>query len=369
MPRIKSILFITYNFPPDIGGIETRITRYVDNLNQRGFAVTVMFLSARQVKFVQYKLGDALILISPGGSRYFSQNFRTLIRLIVSKNVDVVHVFTGATTLFSVSSLQLARILRKKTVISFFGMEGVIFRSLRERLTFAYSASLAGTIATNTSAMKSLVPRHFQKKTKLLYGGSDSPIPLGSDNSLDQSPRVLYVGRLVRSKGVDDLLLAFSYVAKIVRGARLVIVGDGPERETLIKKRNKLGLENIVEFKGALHGSDLQEEYEKCSVFVLPSKRLNDEPVAEALGLVLIEAAMHGKPLVGSRVGGIPEIISDGSNGILFPQADYKKLADAITKLLLNKDLREKMGKNSLEMAKNRYTWKAATDRLLQCYV
>lgn len=368
MHHEKSILFITYNFPPDIGGIETRITRYIDRLNQRGHCVTVMFLSARQQSFQQYKIGSALILIHPGGSRYFSKNFHTLISLIVDREVDVIHVFTGATTFFSVASLQLARLLGMKSVMSFFGAEGVLFKSLRERITFIFSASIANTIATNTSAMRSLLPYQLQKKTKLLYGGSDPPISFLSNRERGETSRVLYVGRLVRSKGVDDLLTAFSKVSKSVDGVRLTIVGDGPERDSLNRQSHELGLEKLVDFVGTLRGTNLQNEYEKCSVFVLPSKSLSDEPVTEALGLVLIEAAMHGKPLIGSRVGGIPEIIHEGRNGFLVPQADPEKLASAITALLMDKKLREEMGRNSLDMAKNQYTWEAATNRLIQCY-
>ena len=368
MKTIKSVLFITYNFPPDVGGIETRISRYIEYLGKRGILVTVIFLSARKLKFERYNLGTALILISPGGVSHFVENFRTLIRLKVSRKVDVIHVFTGATTLFSIASLQLAKLLKIRSVISFFGTEGIVFGSTKEQATFDFSASLARTIATNTSAMKSLVPRQFQGKTRLLYGGSDTP-PLGRANHGEETiPKVLYVGRLVKSKGVDDLLRSFAVVNRKIPDSRLVIVGSGPEKEALMNECSKLGLTNQVEFKGSLYGRELHSEYENCSIFVLPSKKIAVDTATEALGLVLIEAAMHGKPLVGTRIGGIPEIVKDGVNGILVPQADIEKLAQAILTLLSDNQLRKKMGRNSLEMAKSQYTWEAATERLLKCY-
>ena len=101
---------------------------------------------------------------------------------------------------------------------------------------------------------------------------------------------------------------------------------------------------------------------------VLASKRVEDDPATEALGLVLLEASMHGKPLVGTIIGGIPEIIKDGVNGFLVPQRESPKLAEAICKLLSDRQLAKKMGDNALQIALRDFTWDASTERLLQCY-
>jgi len=77
---------------------------------------------------------------------------------------------------------------------------------------------------------------------------------------------------------------------------------------------------------------------------------------------------MYGKPLIGTNIGGIPEIVRDGENGILVPPSDFKALSAAIIRLLSDRELRDRLSQNSLRIANSEYTWDAATKRLLRCY-
>jgi glycosyltransferase involved in cell wall biosynthesis len=368
MTLVKSILFVTYHFPPEVGGIQTRIYHYVTELSRRRICVAVMYLTTKLVRTRNYKLNGTEVIQSCGKTKYLFSNLPRLIKLGVSNEVDVIHVFTGGTTLFGMLSLIVGRILGVSAVFSFFGVEGVVFESFSEKARFIISASLATSVATNSEAMKRLVPKQFRSKTCTVLGGSDTASLPSQATDYERPQIIMSAGRLVRSKGMDDLIEAFSTVRKSFPRARLVIVGDGPERDELERKASDLGLSMNVEFKGVLRGRDLQSEYQESSVFVLASKRVVDDPATEAFGLVLVEAAMHGKPLVGTRIGGIPEIIRDGVNGILVPQSDPNKLAEALLKLLSDKKLILDMGLNAFEIAKAEYTWSNSTDRLLKCY-
>lgn len=366
--QIRSVLFVTYHFPPEIGGIQTRMERYLAEFEKRHIEATVIFLTSDAAGPKRTTVRGAEVLTRDGHLRNLVGITRLMMASAIGKRVDAIHCFTGASTIPGLFSMVIARMMRVNGTISFFGVEGVRFSSLRERVVFEMAGSLATSIATNTLAMKRLVPRRLQGKTFLLYGGADEVSQSLRGADADTHPVVLFVGRLVQSKGVDDLVKAFASVSKVLPESRLVLVGDGPFRAALQNLVAELGLTQRVEFKGALRGEALLHEYARCSVFVLPSKHTKDDPASEALGLVLVEASMHGKPLVGTRVGGIPEVIRDGENGFLVAENDVQELARTILRLLTDDELAEKIGRNSLRIAVSEYTWARATDRLLSCY-
>ena len=164
------------------------------------------------------------------------------------------------------------------------------------------------------------------------------------------------------------MIRAFELTLRKRSDARLVIVGDGPERANLIQTAAALGVSSRVKFTGTLTGPSLADEYEKSDVVVLPSKYVKGEASSETLGLTLIEASMHSKPLVGTSHGGIPEIVKDGQNGFLVPENDPQALADALVRLLSDERLSQQMGAEALRIARTKFTWDAATERLLQSY-
>jgi len=306
------------------------------------------------------------ILRFDGRLHRYPLNLMRLLSAIPNNSVDVVHVFTGAPTLIGVSCLFLGRLFRIPSAMSIFGSEDTALPSRFSRALFLVSASLATSISTNSGATSSLLPTRFRAKTDILLGGSD-PVGLAKATT-DHNLHVLFVGRLVARKGVDDLLVAFSNIRTQVPQANLTIVGEGPERRTLERKAADLGVSNSVRFAGLLQGGALQAEYEMCDVFVLPSKNVREDAANEGLGLTLIEAAMHGKPLVGTAHGGIPEVIENGVNGLLVPENSPEDLTKAVLSLLQDRDLAKSMGKNARSIAESRFTWGAATQRLLNSY-
>lgn len=362
MNRIKSILFVTYHFPPEVGGIQTRISEYVKQLGILGINVTVLFFSARVMRAKKQSFNGAKVVSLSGGMRHLIRSAAHLVNAVLVGRVDVIHVFTGASTFEGAMALSLGRMLRLPSTFSLFGEEDLDLTPFSRRL-FHFSATLATSITTNSAATRSLLPHRFQSKAKVLLGGSNIS---DCSSSEVREKQILFVGRLVKRKGVDDLIDAFSLVRKSVPDAELVIVGEGSERNELYQKSLALGLD--VEFKGPLFGKELCKEYERSGVCVLPSKHVENDPASEGLGLTLIEASMHGKPIIGTLHGGIPEIVLDGVNGFAVPEADPERLAEAIVTLLSDQKLRVEMGSKAREIAMSKFTWEAATNRLLDSY-
>lgn len=362
---IRSIIFLTYHFPPEVGGIQTRIANYCANLTKRGIRVSVIFPLRRARSPRNYVFNGADTLTCPGRLSYLPENCLEVLRMSVKNHADVMHVFTGASTLLGLYALVIGRFLKVPSTFSVFGREDFDLPSLVSRVCLLLSAEIATTISTNSHATKNLLPSKFHSKTEVLLGGAVSKLP--NETSSDSDIAILFVGRLAKRKGVDDLLEAFAIVQKKIPSARLVIVGDGPERKSLETRSLILKL-NGVEFKGPLFGENLENEYDNCCMCVLPSKSVPEDTANEGLGLTLVEAAMHAKPLVGTRHGGIPEVIKEEVNGILVPPGDPLALSNALIRLLCDSVLRKKMGEKAQEIANEQFTWEAATDRLLHSY-
>ena len=163
---------------------------------------------------------------------------------------------------------------------------------------------------------------------------------------LPPEPCALFVGRLEKEKGVQVLLEAMCKVREEIPSVRLLIAGDGSYRRQLEKMTNRLNLRDHVSFLGWLEGAELQDTYRRAWVLVLPSIW------AEGLGMVLVEAGLMGRPVIGSNLGGIRDIVQHGYNGLLVPPGDSKALAEALLTLLTDKDLAQRMGLANSEMAR-----------------
>ena len=168
---------------------------------------------------------------------------------------------------------------------------------------------------------------------------------------LGDSPFLLYVGRLERSKGLERLLGALPLVKKRAPSCRLVVVGSGrgsyPGK--LRMRAAELGVEESVTFTGRIDRKDLCELYAASVALVLPS-------LMEGFGIALIEAMAAGKPCVASRVGAVPEVVEDGSTGLLVPPGDEEALAEAALRVITSPDAGAAMGKKGREAAASRFS-------------
>lgn len=160
---------------------------------------------------------------------------------------------------------------------------------------------------------------------------------------------VLFVGRLEKGKGLHVLADCISEVVKRVPNAYFVFIGrdtntaptGGSFKKYIFDKTKEKGCSDRVLFVGHLSEVDpLIEYYSLCDVFVLPS-------FYESFGLVYIEAMACSKPVIGTNVGGIPEVIHDGKTGILIPPGDTKALEDAIVSLLISEEKCRELGSNA----------------------
>ena len=163
-------------------------------------------------------------------------------------------------------------------------------------------------------------------------------------------PFVLFVGRHVALKGIDILLRAFALIANEAIDLSLVLVGDGPLLAEHKQLAVTLGVAARVHFVGEVSPDDVGSFLARCAVFALPSR-------SEAFGLVLLEAAFHSKPIVCTRVGGVPEVITDGVSGLIVEPEDPVALGQQILAIVGHPDMAVRMGAEARRMVTSRFLW------------
>jgi len=177
---------------------------------------------------------------------------------------------------------------------------------------------------------------------------------------------VLFVGRLVERKGVRYLIEAVQRLAPH-RRARLVIIGDGPERERLAEQVRRGGLEGRVELRGRVSDRELRQAYADASVLVLPAI-VDTRGDTEGLGVVLLEAMSYRVPVVASDLGGITDIVTGEENGLLVPPADAAALAAALERLAADAALAGRLGNAGYRVVQERFSWPAILAQWETCY-
>lgn len=177
---------------------------------------------------------------------------------------------------------------------------------------------------------------------------------------------LLFVGRLVRRKGVTVLLRAAAILAGD-RRLRVRIVGAGPEKDALLSEANRLGLGDRVTFEGIVDAVQLDDIFRRCDALVLPAI-VTETGDTEGLGVVLIEAMGHGKPVIASAAGGIVDIVRDGDTGILVPPGDASALARAIVRAMDEPAELAALADRGAASARKEFGWDLIIARLSETY-
>jgi glycosyltransferase involved in cell wall biosynthesis len=179
--------------------------------------------------------------------------------------------------------------------------------------------------------------------------------------------RILYAGRLIDLKGVGYLIRALPAVLKKFSETKLVVVGSGPMKDDLMNLSARLNLSDKVIYIDKVPQEKLLEFYTSANLFVLPSI-VNQKGETEGLGVVLLEAMACGLPVVGSAVGGIPDIIKDGETGLLARQKEPDSLAEKITKIFSDASLRRKLVENGYQMVEKNFSWDTISEKFIEIY-
>jgi phosphatidyl-myo-inositol dimannoside synthase len=172
------------------------------------------------------------------------------------------------------------------------------------------------------------------------------------------------VGRLQQRKGHDTALAALREVRAHIPDVRYVIVGDGDQRARLEALTDDYGLRDIVSFTGEVPYDQLPKYFAAADIFLLPNRIVGDHDL-EGFGLVFLEAAATGKPVIGGRNGGVPEAVAEDVTGLLLEGTNPSELAAAILRLGASPELRRQLGDAGRKRVLANFTWNSAAAAVL----
>lgn len=366
-----NILLWTTAFPPAIGGLEHMVHDLAVRYSQLGHRVTVVdsgsdASGASRLHGDDWEISLHRVLctrIERMEDISDQVAFRRLDELIADLRPDIVNVhFLGDQTPFA---LRLWEKHQFRLVTTAHGSDLNRLHAYREARQAAVCA-IAKRADAFVACSKALVSvaRNLgivARRTVVIPNGAKSVFFGSGRCELDSSAKshLFACGRLHSIKGFDILVRAYALLPKH-DAPPLLIAGDGPERIALRELAQALGVETGIALLGNRHPSDIARLMQASRCFIAPSRN-------EGLPLVVLEAMASGRPVIASAVGGIPEVIESGINGLLVPPEDPEALALAICYYLQNPAVAEAAGRHGRALA-DAYSLNTAASDYLKLY-
>ncbi len=285
--------------------------------------------------------------------------------LLTEQKFDIIHLHEPLMPMLCTTMLHLSHTTTIGTFHAYDGSPAYkIATPLGKLLLKKWFKKLDGRIAVSPPA-REFVGKYFPGEFAIIPNGIElehfhprvSPIKKYCDGKLN----ILFVGRLEKRKGLGYLLKAYQQVKKEVPDSRLIVVGPGTRLRNKYEKYVRQNDLKNVEFVGHVSYDELPRYYQTADVFCSPATG------RESFGIVLLEAMALGKPIVASRIDGYSSVVTSGVEGLLVPPRDDIMLAQALTSLLTDKPLRQRMGDSGRLKAKE-YDWEQIARRVCEYY-
>jgi glycosyltransferase involved in cell wall biosynthesis len=267
-------------------------------------------------------------------------------QLVKKKNIDTIIVHWPFPLFFI--ALPAKNIFKKKIVSVFYGAELKLFKNKFKRIRFIFKyickSSSSVVAISNATADEVKELSGLSKVTVIPYG-----VKIKEWRENKKENLILTVGRQVERKGTEYLIKAMNLIES---SYKLVIVGNGPLLNDLKKIATSENLSDRVIFTGWISDEALVEYYKKAKIFVLPAI-YDSRGDTEGLGMVLVEAMMHGAVCVATGIGGITDIIKDGETGLFSKEKNPKDIAEKINMLIINSQMYSDIKNSAYKRAVN----------------
>jgi N-acetyllactosaminide 3-alpha-galactosyltransferase len=373
---VSEILLVSPYFYPHVGGVENHVRYLARNLSKRGLNVTVITTLLDGLKededfegYHIHRIKPLMTLlrtpITPGIKGYIRKRKENKSEKIIvqAHSPPPLPAYYAAR---ATDDLILTYHCDEDLPTPIGSLIVWLYRSIFGR----YTVKKAKRIITSTSS--------YAKTSRLLWNRKVDIVPMAVDINffkpadpsqlrnelvskgvIESGDRVvLFVGRLVQHKGLEEIIACANYV-----NAKFLICGDGPLKNRLEREIEAQELKDKVKLLGSIDDELLPYYYSLCNVFVLPShSRL------EAFGIVLLEAMACGKPIIASDIPGSREIVVEGYNGLLAEPLNAMDLVEKINTILQNEKNAKEMGKNGRRLAEEKYSWDKITDEIIRVY-
>ena len=359
------IVFESDGYLPDvIGGLEVLADLLIAELRARGHEVLVITSCIGDQPAGRYSHGGTQVMKFNFGDTLMTNDLPAVARLQRAMNAvvadfkpDLLHINDSrASAFFMVRRGALAALPRLLTLHAPMRPtnRGALLGRLADDCDVAVGVSrfVAGSAAADMPAVRD----------KLRVIANALPRPGIMPLPLPVPPVLVCIGRVIQDKGMHTAIEALALLRGRGIGARLVIIGDGIYLEALQALVAAHGLESQVEFHGWMMPQDIHDAINTASIVLVPSIW------EEAFGLVALQAAQMGRPVIASHTGGLPEIVREGETGLLVPPDDPPALADALARLITDPARMAAMGHQALLHAQRDFDFGRFVDAYENAY-
>lgn len=279
--------------------------------------------------------------LTGGRIKNFCIRFRTLRNIWKQYKPDIILSFLGKNNLMAIST---AAFLPSKVAVSVRGEPTMEYENGLMQLLAKFIFRFADGVILQTERAKEFFPKAVQRKSVILKNPLN-PAFVGRKISVQRDNVIVAAGRLDDNKNHAMLIHAFSKIADEYPEMRLVIYGEGVLRERLLELVQEKGLEERISLPGSI--DNVAEMVGRARIFALTSN-------TEGMPNSVIEAMVLGVPVIATDCpcGGPAELIRHEENGLLVPVGDAYALADAMRKILSDKELEQRLGENAAELAR-----------------
>ena len=368
------VLLITNDFPPRLGGIESYLRDFCSYLDPERL---VVFASTRtsageqeaydaSLPYRVYRARDRVLLPLPHTARQIAE-------IIRREKIDTV--WFGAAAPLGLLAPACRRAGARRIISTTHGHE------------VGWSMIPGARQVLRQIGRTSDVVTYISRYTRSRFAAAFGPgvaferLPSGVDTqrfspSVEQglmvrrrhaiaegAPVVVCISRLVRRKGQDMLIRSMPAVLASNPEAKLLIVGDGPQREALSDLARECAVADSVIFAGKVSYEDLPAYYSAADVFAMPARTRGAGLDVEGLGIVYLEAQACGVPVVAGESGGAPETVLDGQTGLVVDGTSARAVAHGLLTILGDRGLAVTMGRRGREYVEAEWTWDAMSAR------
>ena len=364
MNRLKKIsILVSGPLPPPLGGMETYCQDYLNTDIPRDFNIT--FCRCILIKQMPEAKGSLGLFL-----RCLNRVLTLVVWLfmLIVKQPDIVHVHTNSGAGFYARGLMTlwAKKFGAKAILH---MHGAEFKEFYNAMTPARKKRTKRFLTANSILV--VLSKEWQQffvsigipPEKIIVKTNSVFLPVLSEKSkTTERLTVLYLSRFEKRKGVYEIVDAIKNYPELREKFRFVIAGPMTDSFEDIKTLvESLGFSGFVEMPGPLVGKDKDKAYRNADIYLLQS-------FAEGMPIGLLEAMSYGLACITTPVGGIPDVVQNGQNGLLIEPGDTYALAGAIESLLKNEDVRIRIGREARATIAQKYNWTVRAKELSELY-
>ncbi len=362
------ILIITWNYYPKVGGIELMLKEFVSNWRNYNHVDVIAPSDDKCYKITEpqtYRTKSNQLFI------FFFQALLQGISLLKKNEYDII---ISGSSLVSPIVFFLGMIGKKPIVVNVYGLDLIYQNSLYQGMIKIFLPKFDVVVAiSQATKIEATRKRIDAKKIIIIHPGVDvdefnkPPDIEEIKNKYNLSDKLvlLSVGRLAKRKGILEFVRnSLPDIIQRCKNVIFLIVGGNPidslthkdDIYSCIKTEiNNLGLENHVALLGKLERDELVKIYNSSDIYVLPAIFVEGD--MEGFGIVLLEAAAAGIPVVSTRLGGITDAVEEGVSGILNEPGDWQGVTTSIITLIENQTLRKKLGSSGRDRVRKQFSW------------